>query len=161
MRYGRVIGVSAGFFVLALGALFVTVKISKTPISPPEPRAYAEVNGQVIFLEVADTDAARAQGLSGRDFLPTDRGMLFLFPNAGRYGFWMKEMRFPIDIVWMRQGTVLGVEADADPQRGIPDALLRVYYPPVPADQVLELPGGRAAALGIEPGAIISFRRGE
>lgn len=56
-----------------------------------------------VQVEVVDTDAARQLGLMFRENLPEDRGMLFVFETQGRYGFWMKNMKFPIDIIWIDQ----------------------------------------------------------
>ena len=57
-----------------------------------------------VQAEVVDTDAARQLGLMFRENLPEGRGMLFVFEDEGRYGFWMKNMRFPIDIIWIDKG---------------------------------------------------------
>ena len=54
-----------------------------------------------VQAEVVDTDAARQLGLMFRENLPEGRGMLFVFEDEGRYGFWMKNMKFPIDIIWI------------------------------------------------------------
>ena len=56
-----------------------------------------------VQAEVADTDASRQQGLMFRENLPEGQGMLFVFGTEGRYGFWMKNMKFPIDIIWIDQ----------------------------------------------------------
>lgn len=59
-----------------------------------------EVKGQTFKVAIADTDEKRTKGLSGRDNLAQDQGMLFLFDKPGNYPFWMKDMRFPIDIIF-------------------------------------------------------------
>ena len=66
-----------------------------------ENKKYATANGKKIYIEVADTDASRQQGLSDRDGLCAECGMLFVFPQNGYYGFWMKDMNFNIDIVFL------------------------------------------------------------
>lgn len=60
-----------------------------------------KINEVVFNIEIADTEEERGQGLSGRASLPEDAGMLFDFIVPSRPGFWMKEMNFPIDIVWI------------------------------------------------------------
>ncbi|HEY4511303.1 MAG TPA: DUF192 domain-containing protein [Candidatus Paceibacterota bacterium] len=55
----------------------------------------------VLNLLVADTDATLERGLSGRSALPPDQAMLFVFPEPQIYSFWMKDMKFPIDIAWL------------------------------------------------------------
>ena len=60
--------------------------------------------GKVVFnIEIADSEVERAQGLSGRTSLPLDQGLLFEFSTANWPGFWMKDMNFPIDIVWINE----------------------------------------------------------
>ncbi|MBN1870125.1 MAG: DUF192 domain-containing protein [Candidatus Omnitrophica bacterium] len=58
-------------------------------------------NGRCIKAEVARTPEARAQGLQGRDSMPYDEGMLFVFPSSNRQSFWMKDTYIPLDIIWM------------------------------------------------------------
>ena len=59
-----------------------------------------KVNNIAISVELADTPKKQAMGLSGRETMAENRGMLFLYDKAGFYGFWMEDMRFPIDIIW-------------------------------------------------------------
>lgn len=59
------------------------------------------INGSAIDAEIADSDAERNQGLSGRESLPQDRGLLFVYSDSGFYRFWMKDMKFAIDIIWL------------------------------------------------------------
>ena len=101
----------------------------------------------VIDAEVADTPARRERGLSGRAALAEGEGMLFPYAEPDRYGFWMPDMRFDIDILWIRAGRIVHVEPDVskdDPQR--------VYRPGEPADLVLELPAGTARRRGFQVG---------
>jgi len=93
---------------------------------------------RIVLVEVSDTEALRTRGLSGRTSLGEGRGMLFVFDKNERYGFWMKEMRFPIDIVWidgLKQ--VIGVEGSVSPE-----SYPKIYLPEAPVLYVLELPAG-------------------
>lgn len=110
------------------------------------------VAGTEFLVEVANTAYTRMQGLSGREALAEGRGMLFLFETPQVPGFWMKDMKFSIDIVWIRDGRVVGVEANVLPD----DSPSRtIYYPPSPVDSVLEIPAGSAARAGITRGSMI------
>ena len=60
-----------------------------------------------LSVEVADTQASRELGLSGREKMGDDEGILFVFDTPGRYGFWMKDMQFPLDIIWINQNGVV------------------------------------------------------
>jgi uncharacterized membrane protein (UPF0127 family) len=59
------------------------------------------IGEKVIKAEVRDTDAGRSLGLSGKESLKANEGMLFIFDTPTTYGFWMKDMKFAIDIVWL------------------------------------------------------------
>lgn len=98
------------------------------------------VNDAIVKVEVADTIGKQRQGLSGRSGLPEGKGMLFPMGLADHYSFWMKDMNFPIDIVWINQGKVVDITENLAPSRGyesIPSA-----SPKEPADTVLEVPAG-------------------
>ncbi len=103
-----------------------------------------------VFVDVVRTPAERARGLSGRAGLDEHEGMLFLFDQPGLQSFWMKDMRFEIDILWIRGDKLIGVAANAKlPTRG---AALPLYRSPEPCDRVLEVRAGSAARWGLAIG---------
>jgi uncharacterized membrane protein (UPF0127 family) len=111
-----------------------------------------------VAAEVADTEALRERGLSGREALPRDAGMMFVFDQDATPAFWMKGMRFPLDLVWIDAAKhIAGVTADAQPQPGATDAALTLYHPPSAVRYVLELNAGAAARLGFVAGAQLRF----
>ena len=67
------------------------------------PVPVIQIGDATLRIEVADTDQKRVQGLSGRPSLAKNEGILFVFEEPGRYGFWMKDMNFSIDIIWIGQ----------------------------------------------------------
>jgi len=70
----------------------------------------------VINAEVVNTDASRARGLMYRERLEPGTGMLFVFPVEGHYSFWMKNMRFPLDMLWISSsGTITDIMAQVPP----------------------------------------------
>ncbi len=93
------------------------------------------IGGLEFRVEVANTPALRERGLGLRMELDPDSGMIFLFPDMspGPYAFWMKDMRFPIDIAWIRSGHVFFIE------RNIPADSASIFHPPGDADMVLEV----------------------
>lgn len=94
--------------------------------------------GQEIRAEVADTQELRERGLSGREALEPDEGMLFVFREDGIHGVWMKDMRFSIDILWLSSdGTVVEIAQNVSPT-----SYPHVFAPKVPVRYVLELPAG-------------------
>jgi uncharacterized membrane protein (UPF0127 family) len=109
------IGILAGV-ILCLVIGFIAY--SALPSSdPPSGADVITFDGASVRVEIADTDAERAQGLSGHAPLASDEGMLFVFPEEGRYSFWMKDMLFPIDILWLDSaGTVVHIERNVAPE---------------------------------------------
>lgn len=123
-----------------------------------ENKKEMRINNQTIIAEVAKTDKARERGLSGRESIGINEGMLFEYAANEQVTFWMKNMKFPIDIVWIRDGEVLGFEQNVNPQIGASeDALIR-YNSPEPITQVLELQAGRAKSLHLFVGTHITAR---
>src|SRR6185295_7151175 len=84
-------------------------------------------SGKVLQVEVMVKDEDRAMGLMFRSSLPLDRGMLFLFEQSDFHGIWMKNCKFPIDILWLdEQKTIVHVEEKAAPCKADP---CPVYVP--------------------------------
>jgi uncharacterized membrane protein (UPF0127 family) len=107
-----------------------------------------------VVLEIADTPEALHRGLSGRNSLAEDHGLLFVFPTPDRYGFWMPDMHFAIDIIWLDDKLrVVYIKNDATP-----DTYPEVFKPDTPARYVLEVPAGYAASHGIVVGTQASGR---
>ncbi len=72
--------------------------------------------GVVLNTELADTDVLRARGLSGRKSLTENESMLFVFDQPGKHSFWMKDMNFSIDIIWIDEDLrVVYIKENATP----------------------------------------------
>ena len=111
----------------------------------------ATIRGQAVSLEVARTEAEQSLGLGNRDSLAWGHGMLFPYERPGFRSFWMKRMRFDIDIVWIRDGRIVGISAFVPYPRENPDRPATVRSPEL-ADTVLEVPAGYAQAHGWKRG---------
>lgn len=109
------------------------------------PTAEVSVGITRLRAEVADTPERRERGLGGRERLAEGRALLFPFERAARHPFWMKDMRFDIDIVWIRGDRVVDLHSAVPHDAPGP---LRTYRPDVPADLVLEVPAGTAERHG-------------
>ena len=126
------------FITSIISLIFLLSLTSCAKNSTPHKR-YLTINGQKIEIEIADTSAKRRQGLSNRQSLPPNQGMLFIFDNYARTNFWMKDMRFPIDIIWIRDDQIIGIEKNIP----IPDSqILKRYTPNRPINYVLEVNAG-------------------
>ena len=112
-------------------------------------------SGKVLQVEVMVEDADRAMGLMFRPSLAQDRGMLFLFGEPDFYGIWMKNCKFPIDIVWLdEERRVVHVAESTPPCKANP---CPVYEPLRRATYVLELNAGQARREKVALGAALSF----
>ena len=112
-----------------------------------------EINNASMLAEVAGNAQARQKGLGGRDDLPKSGGMLFFFPSIDFHAIWMKDMRFPIDIFWIKDGTIVDLEENAPaPVARTDDSLLPVYQPDVAAEAILETRAGTARKYEIHIG---------
>ncbi len=106
-----------------------------------------------IQVIVASTSEAMSLGLGHRQSLPENYGMLFFLPSPGKPGFWMKNMNFPIDIIWLNSSKkVVGLALNISP-----DSYPHMYFPPTPISYVLEINSGKANDFGIATGTILSF----
>lgn len=112
-----------------------------------EPKAILEVAGARFTLEIADSFDEKQQGLMGRTELAPDAGMVFRWDDVAERSFWMKDTRIPLDLIAIEGGEVVSV-ATMEPCTADPCPSTRTG----PASQVVEIAGGRAAELGIEPG---------
>ena len=117
----------------------------------------AVINGRAFNLEVARDAASRTLGLGGRDALADDSGMLFVFPQEGFHRFWMKDVSFPLDLLYVAgDGTIVDIQR-MEPEPGVPDAELTIYEPPVEVLLAIEINGGLARRHGIEAGMAVRF----
>ena len=113
-------------------------------------------NGARLLAEVADTPAKRTSGLMFRDRLAPDRGMLFVFEEAGEWRFWMKNTKIALDILWLGpdkrivyiEGNVPGCRQDPCPE----------YKSNKEALYVLELPAGTAKREKLAKGMKLQFK---
>jgi len=110
------------------------------------------IRGATFHAELALTPERRAQGLSGREELAPDEAMLFLFGAPGLPGFWMPDMHFDLDLVWIRGDRI--VDLTPFVSRREPD---RVHRPSEPTDVVLEVLAGTATLHGWRPGDRVLF----
>ncbi|MGB3401715.1 MAG: DUF192 domain-containing protein [Microcoleaceae cyanobacterium] len=111
--------------------------------------AQAMIGSQLIQLEVAQTPQQQAMGLMFRTSLSPSRGMLFSFQQPRVVGFWMKNCKISLDMIFLRDGVVQRIEGSAPPCTSEP---CPSYSSGVPVDQVIELRGGRAKELGVKAG---------
>ncbi len=147
---------------MALFIGFHNYEDTQTPVNISHDSVMAEyqgyethsimIQGKEYRVFVADTPELRGHGLSGKTDLPTGFGMEFVFETPGPYGFWMKDMKFPLDIIWVRDGVVVDVWERAPVPVG---ADIPSYTPQREADRVYEFPAGFVGENGLKVGMSI------
>lgn len=110
---------------------------------------------KVFSVEVTDTQDELEEGLSGHKPLLDNEGMFFIFDNVGIHGFWMKDMLFPIDIIWIDQDfKIIHIE-----ELVTPDTYPKVFYPGSPSMYVLEVKAGVIDELDLKLGESVKFSK--
>ena len=130
-------------------------------------------SGMAIFLQLAETEQERIQGLGGKASIAENSGLLFVFPERDFHGMWMKGMMFPLDLVWLNEREP---QIDADERQTnrdqrktlvvvdlkenvSPETYPTVFYPKERIRYVLELTAGTAKRAGMEIGALLTVEK--
>ncbi len=139
------------FLVLGLFIIFGSIVAFLKSPKITEEEGSLVIGGTEVEVEIADTDLERSRGLSGREGLLPNHGMLFVFDSQGYHAFWMKDMKFSIDIIWINADSkVIWIEKNLSPE-----TYPNLYKPPEPAKYVLEVPAGFAEERGVGIGSVV------
>lgn len=139
--------IAIGFFAVLVFALF------KKQDVVVEKDKYVKIGEVVLKTDTAETREEREQGLSGRTELKEDESLLFIFDYSGIYSFWMKDMNFPIDMIWIGEnGEIVYIKKNAEPS-SYPEA----FTPTGNAKYVLETVSGFADKNNIKVGDKVEF----
>jgi uncharacterized membrane protein (UPF0127 family) len=142
------------YICLAIGALFGAL-FWRPELSSYDYGSVVHAGDLIIPVNIADTVELREQGLSGTTSLPKGTGKLFIFDTPGVYGFWMKGMHYPIDIVWIDESwRVVGLTTNATPE-----SYPTIFYPPASVRYVLELNSGETQGDIFATGATVHFEK--
>ncbi|MEK7559146.1 MAG: DUF192 domain-containing protein [Patescibacteria group bacterium] len=120
-----------------------------------EKSPVAKINNRSFKLYVAKTEKDKQIGLSKYKKIENERGMVFSFSKANYYPFWMKEMKFPIDIIYINDGKIVTIYRNVPTPK---DKLSPpVYNSTKPADTVLEVNAGLSQKYNFKEGDTVSF----
>ena len=142
---GKWIMTIALVLILGAGILLVVVTNGR--------KVMMSIGGQVVYARVADTEGERARGLSGTSRLGSDEAMLLVFDAPGRWGIWMKDMRYNLDIVWLDNDKKVIYKAE----NISPDTYPTTFLPNQEARYVVELPAGFIARHDVGLGQFVGF----
>ena len=151
------------FWLLVLGGFGIAAWLFATTITivPQKQFCFADpvTAGQsgCVWVKVADIPVSQAKGLSGKWWIPENVGMLFTYEEPEVLSFWMKEMRFGLDFVWIREGQVVDITQDVGKPLSL-EAEKTIVSPVVPADSVVEVNAGWVVRHKIQVGDNATLR---
>ena len=151
-RDRRILSLTIAFVVvLVVGSSALLIR----QLSSPRQIKEVAISDAVVHVHVADTPSSRAQGLSGTPPLSTGQGLLLDFKTSGPQGIWMKDMSYPLDLIWLDiEGRVVHIEKNVSP-----DSYPQVFSSPHPARYVLEARAGFAQRHEVVEGTMATFAR--
>lgn len=122
-----------------------------------KPKSQITIAKQTFSVEVATSSAEQQKGLSGKDKLPQDQGVLFVFQKADHYPFWMKEMKFPIDIIFIKDNKIVSITHNA-PIVKKDDNNPPIYQSEVPFTHALEINSGLAKKYAFKKNDVVTIK---
>lgn len=138
----------AGLVVLLLGMAIAYM------VSATRPTTSLKIAGGNYSLWIANTESSRVQGLSGVERLDPNGGLLMDFETDGTWGIWMKDMKVPLDIIWLDANKkVVYIVKNASPEL----STNTTFVPKKPARYVIELPAGSVDKAAINETSIATF----
>lgn len=139
--------------ILSIAALLLSFVLWRFISHPFVPKI--KIGSAEFSVEVAVTEPQKQRGLGGRTSLANDHGMLFVYDHAEGYNFWMRDMHFPLDFIWINGKTVVDITRNVPPPVQLQAPM--IVKPKIPADKILELNAGTATKYGIQIGDAVDF----
>ena len=143
-------GTGTALLTLMAGACWLLVGCER--FVPPAGAQPMIIGGHEFLLELALDEADQIRGLSGRDHIEPNGGMLFVFNRAQERQFWMRGCRVPIDIIFLDDGARIVAMHEMQPPPARSDDPLRTYPSIWPARFAIELAGGTLRGLNLHNG---------
>ncbi|HCR35730.1 hypothetical protein A2130_02925 [Candidatus Woesebacteria bacterium GWC2_33_12] len=146
------------FLPLIAVAVFITLVglLGQGKLTPKVSLKTIKIDNLEISVEVAKSADERAKGLSGREKLDENSGMVFVFDKNSKPVFWMKDTLVALDIIWINDNKIIRIEKNVQPEIGKTDSELKKYTAPSIVDYVLEVNAGFADKNNIKIDQMIS-----
>ena len=139
------------FLIIVLILSFTSMYYWFKPLKPT-----VLINGTKFTVELAITPTEITQGLSGRESLAPHSGMMFLMNHKEQYSFWMKDMHFPLDFLWIDGNRIVDIATHIPAKI---NGSVSVVKPRVAVDKILELNAGEVDKAGIKIGDTVLFNK--
>jgi uncharacterized protein len=136
----------------------VSTSSDDTDMNPPLPTEQLGIDSVVFNVEIASTMIQQSRGLSNRPSLGANDGMLFVFASGTTQSFWMKDMNFPLDIIWISGNTIVGFAQNDPAAPGVAVPISTIVYSPLNTDKVLEVNAGTVAKYNIKVGDTVTIQ---
>ena len=137
--------------------IMIVVAIGYKLYSSIWPKGIVVIGGETISVLVANNFPHLYKGWSDRDSMGEYGGMLFVFLRKDQHAMVMRNMRFPLDIVWLNGNTIVDIAPNAVPEPGRSESQLTPYFARLPSTFVLELPAGFTSKYGVKVGDTIKL----
>ena len=142
-------------------ALIAAATMAYVFLSSRTKSSTLSIDGRITYkIDIASTAMAQAKGLSGREMLADDAGMLFVFGSAAPRYFWMHDMLIPLDVLWIRDGHIIGLQANI-PHPAANNGQTATFQSNDPADMALEINAGDIAKHGLSVGQAVSIDKND
>lgn len=151
----KVLLASSLLLALVAGVVFAQNYLKTKTFSSFSKSPTVTISGHSLQVTVADSPKEQEIGLSETTSLPQDQGMIFLFEKPDYYAFWMKDMKFPIDIIYIKNDRIVTIQSNAQPPKEKESPI--VYTPTEPSDKVLEIQAGLAQKYDFKKGDMVKY----
>jgi len=144
------------FFIIVsiLALLAVSILISLLSAKQEKPASLVEINNAEIKVDLAKTSLEQYKGLSGRESLCPNCGMLFIFKNKDEKTFVMRDMMFPLDIIWINDRKIVKIDRNLQPENS---SNLTNYQSEEPVNYVMEVNAGFCEKNNIKIGDEVKY----
>lgn len=156
MTVNKIIVVIGIMFAIFVAFVFLQFRPLDQASTGDAKTATATINDQTFTITVAKTEEEKQKGLSGIESLPLDEGKLFIFDQPDTLSFWMKDMKFPIDIIFINDDKIVSIVENAKPVAA--NTNLPIYQPTAPSDKALEINAGLSKKYNFKPGDTVELK---
>lgn len=151
----KVLFIFALFLVIAFGMVFAQNYLKTNSLFQNQKSPKALINDKAFELTIVNTPKEMEIGLSEMSSLPQNKGMLFLFKVPDYYSFWMRNMKIPIDIIYINKDKIVTIFSKV--KAPLPSESPIIYRPDEPSNKVLEINAGLSEKYNFKKGDKVRY----